>query len=945
MSFGWANAWYTGLATDLDGRYATAVGHPIESTLCYLKPGWLPKPQTPAAWVTALSNPSSNIRPFYYDLMVPWATAAVPKRDLSVTIDIAPYEPSGPSGNWPSGPGGEDVAAITQWHTDMNNGLWDGAWIAFANLLTSTGLANAHVRPWHEPTWWNRWTSTVDYAGWLAAFNRMIGVFRANGLTGRMGPSLDGVVSSNYLSSTFPGSDCVYWDTYSDNRGRVASQLSSAVSYCRSHGLLLNFGEIGVARFPDGTQDTDAAGLQFFTEIHDWIQANQDVYEGMMYYNDNGSADILTGAYPQTLAYIRNNMPTWEISGAVGGGGGGTTGTNTATVTGSGSTAQFSGTCASNVLNVTVYRDTYGGTKLSDNTPSGGAYSYNKTGETNGAHTYVVAMFDGAALAPTAVLVLPGPFTLNLTINSATPTTVGTRAAAVTATGTNANVISGLTWPSGGSAPQSGDVAILAIAIGSGGTSPAPAGFTLRQRADNSTQVSIAVYTKVCAGTETGTITISNAGLTNAYGLMHASLHVKSNVDQTTPIDILATPNTTSNLATVAIPSITTTMANVLAMGFSMAVRYSSAASFTWTPPGALTEVVDVFGTEGGVYGKGFEVCEHAYAAAGPTGANTTTASVVASYLVSTNVGIRPAPAIAPTQSLSGFTVVKDLGSVAINIATVTSAIMTIKVMDGGVLQGSTSVTGSTASVSLTNQQSVGDHTYTIGGYDNTDTLVAGPYFQQVTVLAAPLITTTSVLYNDVRINANGVTTVIRIYETVANGGALVTTHPVDANGGWNFTSGLAAGRDYDTTAYDNVHESARVRFTTVATPVATTSVNSVDVDNVGTVRVVWQGLSLQLLDNALVVIETVVAGLSSAASGQTPGGEITYSYIAQPGDGHYTVTAYNNEVPASATVSDSASFDIDTIMIPVQTVTLVSASGTLLVSDASGNLIRIDIP
>lgn len=941
MSFGWANAWYNGLAADLDGKYANDVGHAIESTIMYIKPWDITQGATnpPSQWVTDFSNPSSpsRIRPFYVDLMVPWANEAVPKRDLSVTVDIAPAEPSGPGGHWISGPGGEDVAAITNWHNEMIAGIWDSAWIAFANMLVSFGGANWHVRPWHEPTWWNFWTSTVDYTGWLAAFNRMISVFRAHGLTGRMGPSLDGVSSANYLSSNFPGSDCAYYDTYT-NAAPGHAVDPTVVSYCRSKGMVLNFSEIGVARYPDGSQDSDARGVAFFTEVHDWIQANPDVYEGMVYYNDNGSADITLGSYPSTLAYVRNNMATWEISaipGGGGGGGGGVTGTNTASVQGSGSTAHFSGTAASNVVNIAIYRDTWGGTKIADITPSAGAWSYDLLNEVDGAHIYVIGMFDSAPNTPPGN-VLFGPATYNLTTNSAAPSNITSKWTPQTASGSNGNFL-GLNWSTLDHPPTPTVTAYLVLAIGSGGATPVIAGFTLDHRADNGTQVGLAHYYRPCDGSENGQITISNAGSSAPYGLMHAVLIGLDGVDRFVPID--AAGQDTTNLANstgVTIPGITPTEPGVMYVGSAFVVRYNDAVSASWTPPGTVTEVADLFGTEGGVYGKSLEVVEHLQATQTPVAGVATTWGAQYSFGVASGIGFRAAAAVTPTQSMSNFSVFKDLGHVSIIVGTITSGIATVKVFDGATLVGTATPANSAATVSLAYPQAVGSHNYTVDGYDSNGNKVAGDYSVPVTVLDAPLIGNTQVMLGDVRINANAVTTQINIYRTVADGGALVTSHAVDAQLGWDYTStatGYVAGRDYDATASDGTHESAKVRFTAAVAPIGVTAIDNLSVNSNAVVSITWEGGSLQIFDASLAVIDTVTTG-QTVPNGTGGSAKL---YARQLPFGHYIATVYDTADPTVATQQHSTPFDIGTYHFVT-----IGSPGQRLMKDAGGKVILI---
>lgn len=89
-----------------------------------------------------------------------------------------------------------------------------------------------------------------------------------------------------------------------------------------------------------------------------------------------------------------------------------------------------------------------------------------------------------------------------------------------------------------------------------------------------------------------------------------------SGVDQTTPVNVSGGTLDTSGTSCVA-PSITTTLANTM-----LVASFGVEASATFTPPGSMTEQVDVGGSA-----RSLSLCYEAFSTTGATGTRTATAS------------------------------------------------------------------------------------------------------------------------------------------------------------------------------------------------------------------------------------------------------------------------------------------------------------------------------
>jgi len=221
-----------------------------------------------------------------------------------------------------------------------------------------------------------------------------------------------------------------------------------------------------------------------------------------------------------------------------------------------------------------------------------------------------------------------GPFTLAKGGGSDPNTGVlfGLRAAAASLTiATNA-------------ATEVGDFLVASVAVQpSGVTITPPPGWTAQtptvQASANSSRQQIFYRLADTAGAVAYTWTFS-AGHGGAVG----GIAAYANVDTTTPIDAFGgntTPSGTNHTAN----AITTTVANTRLVG-----AYSFASAQTWTPPGGMTERVDIASlVTGQASGISLEMADVALGAAGSTGNQTATAAGNADAGVAHLIALRPA--------------------------------------------------------------------------------------------------------------------------------------------------------------------------------------------------------------------------------------------------------------------------------------------------------------
>jgi uncharacterized repeat protein (TIGR01451 family) len=181
---------------------------------------------------------------------------------------------------------------------------------------------------------------------------------------------------------------------------------------------------------------------------------------------------------------------------------------------------------------------------------------------------------------------------------------------------------------------QVGDVMIAAVAVRpSGATITAPAGWTLIRRTNQGATNSQAqaTYRKVVAAGEPAnyTWTLPNTHTGAAGGIM-----AFYGVNAAAPVDVENGQLNGSGLNVIA-PSVTTTRA------YDMIVTtHSISSSTTFTPPGGMTEAVDIASEAGGALGITLEMNYVIQPAAGATGAKTAVAAAGAGVRVGHTVAL-----------------------------------------------------------------------------------------------------------------------------------------------------------------------------------------------------------------------------------------------------------------------------------------------------------------
>jgi MSHA biogenesis protein MshQ len=168
----------------------------------------------------------------------------------------------------------------------------------------------------------------------------------------------------------------------------------------------------------------------------------------------------------------------------------------------------------------------------------------------------------------------------------------------------------------------SGDFMIAAIAVRPNtATITAPSGWAqVRLLVNSSDPVGEAhgVYRLLAGGSEPSSYTWTISANTGAVG----GILTFTGVNTSTPIDVENGQNTASGL-THATPSVTTTVAKTM-----LVTSHSFTSAATWTPPGGMTEAVDVASIAvPQTTGISLEINIAIQDSAGATGAKTATAS------------------------------------------------------------------------------------------------------------------------------------------------------------------------------------------------------------------------------------------------------------------------------------------------------------------------------
>ncbi len=171
------------------------------------------------------------------------------------------------------------------------------------------------------------------------------------------------------------------------------------------------------------------------------------------------------------------------------------------------------------------------------------------------------------------------------------------------------------------SSTASGDFLIAGIQYqgGTGETITAPSGWTLIERTDNGTSFGLATYYKVAGASEGSSYTWTFSPDSRALG----GIIRYTGVDTSSPVDVHAGATGTS--ATPTGPSVTTTQANDLVVGFFSDGASSGQTAENFTAPGGMTERYDITrDTLGGVE-LSISAADVAQAAAGASGTKAAT--------------------------------------------------------------------------------------------------------------------------------------------------------------------------------------------------------------------------------------------------------------------------------------------------------------------------------
>lgn len=218
-----------------------------------------------------------------------------------------------------------------------------------------------------------------------------------------------------------------------------------------------------------------------------------------------------------------------------------------------------------------------------------------------------------------------------------------------------------VTWPTGGNAPQSGDIAVIAWAMQNTVT-PTTTGWTVPTNgsADSTSgALRMRVMWRVCTGSESGTITLTNSG--SVINRQCAVLAIWRGVDNTTPIDQIQFLAETTAGTTHACPSVTLGVANAAVVAV-VGERVSSGTN-AWTPPSGYTEREDSDGVATGSGGTSCAIADDGLATSRSSGtvvtpgAWTSGNSISTANVVTFTLSLKPSTSVvsgAATLSASG---------------------------------------------------------------------------------------------------------------------------------------------------------------------------------------------------------------------------------------------------------------------------------------------------
>ena len=178
-----------------------------------------------------------------------------------------------------------------------------------------------------------------------------------------------------------------------------------------------------------------------------------------------------------------------------------------------------------------------------------------------------------------------------------------------------------------------GDVMLAAVAVRNAVAVTAPAGWTLIRNDVTGTVLRTVLYYRVVTGTETATYAWTFAS-NRAVG----AIVTYRGVDTSNPIDTSSGQGNASS-ANVTAPTLTTTVANAMLVGF-----FSVGRGTTETVPGTMDEWID-FNTSNNSNGATLNIADQQLAAAGATGTRIATAANNA-VNIGQLVALRPAATV-----------------------------------------------------------------------------------------------------------------------------------------------------------------------------------------------------------------------------------------------------------------------------------------------------------
>jgi RHS repeat-associated protein len=204
------------------------------------------------------------------------------------------------------------------------------------------------------------------------------------------------------------------------------------------------------------------------------------------------------------------------------------------------------------------------------------------------------------------------------------------------------------------------DLLLGAITVRSNLAITPPAGWTLVRSDASGTTITQAIYRKVAGASEPANYTWTFAGpVTGTVGAIVAY----SGVNTTTPVDVSGGQANASS-ASVTAPSVTTTVANDMLVGF-----FGTANDATFTPPSGMTERSDILAHTAS--DSSAESADVVKATAGATGTKVATASKSA-VNIGQLVALKPSGTIAfraatsaASPALTGLTIAKPAGTAA----------------------------------------------------------------------------------------------------------------------------------------------------------------------------------------------------------------------------------------------------------------------------------------